>query len=83
MIKQTQYYTATCDNCGAHIKLEEGDIYLFEDLFTARQALNDCEWIQADDEPESNLPAGAIYCPDCYRVNDDDQYEPTNCPGGE
>lgn len=65
MIKKVTYYDIICDRCGKSLTEESETCYPDTDscLLVARQS----GWLHTND--------GHHYCPDCYTLNDEDQWE--------
>jgi len=53
----------TCDNCGETFVDEHSGFSIYVDENSAHEAADDYEWYSED---------GKHYCPDCFKIDDED-----------
>lgn len=63
MIEPIEMFGATCDSCGEQWEHAEGWTAMADKGFV-KEGLDDAEWHQSDD--------GKTYCPNCFRIDDED-----------
>lgn len=60
-------YKVVCDGCGQTFENEEGWACYTDSPSGIEEDAIDSDWLLTED--------GHHYCPDCYTVNDNDEYE--------
>lgn len=67
MIEKTTIYTMRCDGCGCRIECSDNEPVVSTDRLSLHALAEMSEWRQI---------RGRWYCPNCYGVDDSDNYVP-------
>jgi hypothetical protein len=72
MIEQIQSFCAVCDNCNKDYEHHHEGWTIFNDKSRLMECMSDSGW--AIGAHYEGAPKDKVYCPDCFTVNDNDEF---------